>query len=94
MRNPGLRRWLQLAAGFAAVALVIAALHLGVGRARGPFGRIWSANLASGVNASAFFYTEVGAVGEFVDGARGRYAAPRDPRPADLTALPDAPLPR
>lgn len=92
MTRAGARRWLQLAAGFAAVALVIAALHLGVGRARGPFGRIWSANLASGVNASAFFYTEVGSVGEFIDGARGRYAAPQEPSPTALTA-PDL-LPR
>ncbi len=80
MRSPVVRRWLELVAGLAAVALVIAALHAGVGRARGPFGRIWSANLASGVNANAFFYTEVGAVGEFVDGARGRYAAPLESR--------------
>jgi hypothetical protein len=92
--KPALSRWLQLAAGLAAVALVIAALHLGVGRARGPFGRIWSANLASGVNASAFFYTEVGAVGEFVDGARGRYAVPPGPDSPALTPPSDAPLPR
>ncbi len=94
MRHPGVRRWLELATGLAAVALVIAALHLGVGRARGPFGRIWSANLASGVNANAFFYTELGAVGEFVDGARGRYATPVEPRPADLMTPSDTSMPR
>ena len=82
MTKAGARRWLQLAAGLAAVALAIAALHIGVGRARGPFGRIWSANLASGVNASAFFYTEVGSVGEFIDGSRGRYAAAQEPSPS------------
>ncbi|HSN55228.1 MAG TPA: hypothetical protein VLT32_11165 [Candidatus Sulfomarinibacteraceae bacterium] len=94
MTRAGARRWLQLAAGFAAVALVIAALHLGVGRAGGPFGRIWSANLASGVNANAFFYTEVGAVGEFIDVARGRYAVPPQPCQAVVTTSSDAPMPR
>lgn len=69
-------RWLKLAAGLAAVVLTIAALHAGVGRAGGPCGRLWSANLASGVNANALFYTEVGPVCEFIDSARGRYAAP------------------
>ena len=94
MTKPGVRRWLQLAAGLAALALAIAALHYGVGHARGPFGRTWSANLASGVNANAFFYTELGAVGEFIDGTRGRYAAPLDPLPAAPTSVPDAPTPR
>ena len=72
----GLQRWLGLIAGFAAIAIAIAAIHLGVGRAGGAFGRVWAHNVERGINATAFFYTELGAVREMIDRRDGRYADP------------------
>ena len=69
-------RWLRLAAGFAAVAVAVAAIHVGTNHAGGPFGRVWTNNVERGINASAFFYTELGPASELIDQRNGLYADP------------------
>lgn len=74
-------RWLRLAVGFAAVALLVAAIHVGTNYAGGPFGRVWTNNVKRGINASAFFYTELGPASELIDRRDGLYADP-GPQPS------------
>jgi hypothetical protein len=66
-----------------AVALVVAAIHVGTNHAGGPFGRVWTNNVERGINASAFFYTELGPASELIDLRDGHYADP-GPEPSGL----------
>lgn len=81
MIRAGVVRWLRLAAGFAAVGIVVAAIHVGTSHAGGPFGRVWTNNVERGINASAFFYTELGPAWELIDHRDGHYADP-GPQPS------------
>lgn len=74
-------KWLRLAAGLAAVALAVGLIHVGTNHAGGPFGRVWTNNVERGINASAFFYTELGPASELIDQRNGLYADP-SPQPS------------
>ena len=68
MRKGRLRRWASLVLGLAAMGLAAGALSHG-GRSAGP---VMTASRERGLEADAYFYTEVGGVEAFL-GDEGRY---------------------
>ena len=68
MSRSGLRRWGALAVGLASMAVAVVALH----HASSSTSDVLVRSRAEGVETDAYFYSEVGDVGEFLDD-EGRY---------------------
>ena len=72
MTNGALRRWMGLALGLALTVVTVVALN----RASSSAGPVVAQSRARGLEADAYFYTEVSDVGAFLDD-QGRYRGRR-----------------
>jgi len=88
------RAWLKLGGAVVAVALGVALLHVASPHVGGAFGRAYDNNTRRDIDARALFYTEVGAVSEFLDVDGGRYGDPGQIQPRRVESAEEPVVPR
>ena len=65
--------WLRLVLGLVLLAAFVVMLHRLSARMTGDAGALIARNQAENLEVYAYFYSEVGDIGEFLDDERGRY---------------------